>query len=73
MPRLLTRRFTLAWLANLSQEMAWALFIHFPGFLLGFGASEIEIGLLVGLTALASVVVRVSFIMFNVHVSWCIW
>ncbi|GBD85250.1 tetracycline resistance protein, class C [bacterium BMS3Abin02] len=58
MPRLLTRRFTLAWLANLSQEMAWALFIHFPGFLLGFGASEIEIGLLVGLTALASVVVR---------------
>jgi len=38
--------------------MAWALFIHFPGFLLGLGASEVEIGLLVGLTALASVVVR---------------
>ncbi|NOY56647.1 MAG: MFS transporter [Actinobacteria bacterium] len=58
MPKLLTRRFTLAWLANLSQAMAWALFIHFPGFLLGLGASEVEIGLLIGLTALASVVVR---------------
>ncbi|NIA25069.1 MAG: MFS transporter [Gammaproteobacteria bacterium] len=58
MPRLLTRRFSLAWLANLAQAMAWALFIHFPGFLLGLGASEVEIGLLVGLTALASVIVR---------------
>lgn len=58
MPRLLTRSFVLAWVANLAQEMAWALFLHFPGFLLGLGASEVEIGFIVGLTALASVVVR---------------
>ncbi len=58
MPKLLSKGFVLAWLANLGQEMAWALFVHFPGFLLGFGASEVEIGLLVGLTALSSVLVR---------------
>jgi MFS family permease len=58
MPALLTRRFTLAWVANLAQEMAWALFVQFPGFLLGFGASEVEIGLLVGIAAFSSVAIR---------------
>jgi MFS family permease len=55
---LFTRRFVLAWIANLAQEMAWSLFVQFPGFLLGLGAGEVEIGLLVGLTAFSSVVVR---------------
>jgi hypothetical protein len=55
---LFTRRFVLAWVANLAQEMAWSLFVQFPGFLLGLGAGEVEIGFLVGLTAFSSVVVR---------------
>ncbi len=56
--RLLTRPFVLAWLANLVQGMAFTMFLHFPGFLQDLGAHEVEIGLLVGLTAVASIAVR---------------
>jgi MFS family permease len=56
--RLLTRPFVLAWLANLAQGMAFTMFLHFPGFLQGLGANEVEIGLIVGLTAVASIAVR---------------
>ncbi len=58
--RLLTRPFVLAWLANLAQGMAFTMFLHFPGYLKGLGAGEVEIGLIVGLTAVASIAVRPS-------------
>jgi MFS family permease len=58
--RLLTRPFVLAWWANLAQGMAFTMFLHFPGFLKGLGADEVEIGLIVGLTAVASIAVRPS-------------
>lgn len=58
--RLLTRPFVLAWLANLAQGMAFTMFLHFPGFLQGLGADKVEIGLIVGLTAFASIAVRPS-------------
>ena len=58
--RLLTRPFVFAWLANMAQGMAFTMFLHFPGFLKGLGAGEVEIGLIVGLTAVASIAVRPS-------------
>jgi len=58
--RLLTRPFVLAWAANLAQGMAFTMFLHFPGFLQGLGAGKVEIGLIVGLTAVASIAVRPS-------------
>ncbi len=58
--RLLTRPFVLAWLANLAQGMAFTMFLHFPGFLQGLGANKVQIGLVVGLTAVASIAVRPS-------------
>lgn len=58
--RLLTRPFVLAWLANMAQGMAFTMFLHFPGFLQGLGADKVEIGLIVGLTAVASIAVRPS-------------
>ena len=58
--RLLTRPFVLAGLANLAQGMAFSMFLHFPGFLNELGAGEVEIGLIVGLTAVASIAVRPS-------------
>lgn len=56
--RLLTRPFALCSLANLAQGTAYSLFLHFPGFLNGIGASELEIGLLFGLTGLAAILAR---------------
>ncbi|MDH5616345.1 MAG: MFS transporter, partial [Acidimicrobiia bacterium] len=58
--RLLTRPFVLAWMANMAQGMAFTMFLHFPGFLKSLGAGEVEIGLIVGLTAVASIAVRPS-------------
>lgn len=58
--RLLTRPFVLAWLANMAQGMAFTMFLHFPGFLQSLGADEVQIGLIVGLTAVASIAVRPS-------------
>lgn len=49
-----------AWLANLAQGMAFTMFLHFPGFLKELGAEEVQIGLIVGLTAVASIAVRPS-------------
>lgn len=56
--RLFTRPFVAASLANLFQELAWSLFLHFPGFLHALGADEVQIGILVGLTAVASITIR---------------
>ena len=58
--RLLTKPFVFSWLANMAQGMAFTMFLHFPGFLKGLGAGEVEIGLIVGLTAVASIAVRPS-------------
>ena len=56
--KLLSRPFVLASLATFTHSMAFALFIHFPGFLEDLGATEIIIGLIVGFAAVASIVVR---------------
>ena len=56
--KLLTRPFVLASAATFTHGMAWALFVHFPGFLDDLGASEVIIGLIVGFAAVASIVVR---------------
>lgn len=48
----------LASLATFTHGMAFALFIHFPGFLEGLGATEVIIGLIVGFAAVASIIVR---------------
>ena len=54
----ITRDFSLAWLASFFEGLSWALFIHLPGFLDDFGASEAEIGLIFGIAAVAAVGVR---------------
>jgi len=56
--KLLSRQFVLASLATMAHGMAFALFVHFPGFLEELGASEVVIGLIVGFAALASIAVR---------------
>ena len=56
--KLLSRPFALASLATFTHGMAFALFIHFPGFLEGLGATEAVIGLIVGFAAIASILVR---------------
>ena len=55
---LITRDFSLAWLASFFEGLSWALFIHLPGFLDDLGASEAQIGLIFGIAALAAVAVR---------------
>ncbi|MGE3538332.1 MAG: MFS transporter [Candidatus Tectimicrobiota bacterium] len=47
-------------LANFTQAVSFALFLHFPGFLQGLGAGESSIGLLMALPALAGVVLGPS-------------
>ncbi|MGI9647817.1 MAG: MFS transporter, partial [Acidimicrobiia bacterium] len=56
--KLLSRPFVLASLATFSHGMAFALFIHFPGFLDELGATEAVIGLIVGFAAIASILIR---------------
>jgi MFS family permease len=57
-PRLLTRPFALCFVANLLQGLAFNLFLHFPGFLKGLGADELEIGFISALTAVAAIALR---------------
>jgi len=56
--RLLTRDFILVSIANLFQGLSFFLFIHLPRFLADMGADEVLIGLLIGVTAIASIVIR---------------
>ena len=56
--KLLSRPFVLVSLATSMHSMAFALFIHFPGFLADLGATEVVIGLIVGFAAVASIIVR---------------
>lgn len=55
---LLTRPFVLCGLANLAQALSFNLFLHFPGFLNQIGASDVQIGFLVGLTGMAAIAAR---------------
>lgn len=55
---LLNSRFLVAWFVSLTGGLAFFLFVHFPGFVADLGASEVEIGLIMGATALAAIVVR---------------
>ena len=56
--RLFTRAFVSVFAANTFMELAWSLFLHFPGYLHDLGADEIQIGILVGVTAVASIAIR---------------
>lgn len=56
--RVITRDFSLIWMASFSEGLSWSLFIHLPGFLDDLGASEMEIGLIFGTSALAAVLIR---------------
>jgi len=56
--RLLSGPFVLVSLSNLFQGVAFNLFLHFPGFLSELGAREAQIGLLFGVSSVASIVVR---------------
>jgi len=55
---LLTLPFTLCFLANTFQGLAFNLFLHFPGFLHELGADDVEIGLIASLTAVAAIALR---------------
>ena len=56
--RLFTKPFLLVSLANFTNGMAYALFLHFSGYLADLGASDIQIGLIYGATAVASIAIR---------------
>lgn len=56
--RLLTRPFLLCALANFLQSLAFNLFLHLPGFLHDLGAGEVQIGVVVATTSVASIAVR---------------
>ncbi len=56
--RLFSRAFALAFIANLLHSLALFGYLHLPGFLVGFGADELMIGVVVGTMAAAAVVLR---------------
>ena len=56
--RLFTRPFLLVSVANFASGMAYALFLHFSGYLADLGASDTQIGLIYGATAVASIAIR---------------
>ncbi|MEA2009273.1 MAG: MFS transporter, partial [Actinomycetota bacterium] len=56
--RLFTKPFLLVSVANFTSGMAYALFLHFSGYLADLGASDTEIGLIYGATAVASIAMR---------------
>jgi MFS family permease len=56
--RLLTGPFVLCSLANLTQALAFNLFLHFPGFLDRLGTSKVEIGFIFGLASAAAIGAR---------------
>lgn len=56
--RLLTRPFVLVSAANLANGLAFNLFLHLPGYLTDLGASEVEIGFIIGVAAIASILIR---------------
>jgi MFS family permease len=59
-PRLITASFVLAALSNLLHGLSFNLYLHLPGFLTQLGASEVQIGLIFGVTAATAIAVRPS-------------
>ena len=59
-PRLLTAPFALACAVNLLGCLAFFLFVHLPRLLSDLGADEVGIGLIVAVTAVASLLTRPS-------------
>jgi len=57
---LFTRWFALVFLAALASELSNSLLVHFPGFLLDLGATELRIGTIVGVAGVAAIAVRPS-------------
>jgi MFS family permease len=55
---LLSRAFGVCFAANLLQGVAFNLFLHLPGHLHDLGASDLEIGWISGLTAIAAILLR---------------
>lgn len=55
---LATKWFALIFLASLASELTNSLLVHFPGYLLDLGADELRLGTIVGVSGLASIVVR---------------
>ncbi|MEN8159965.1 MAG: MFS transporter [Myxococcota bacterium] len=53
-----TEPFVLCFATNLCQGIAFNLFLHLPGYLHDLGASDVEIGAITSLTALAAVALR---------------
>jgi MFS family permease len=53
-----TEPFVLCFATNLSQGIAFNLFLHLPGYLHDLGASDVEIGAITSLTALAAIALR---------------
>ncbi len=58
MDRLVTRPFAFAFASNLLMGLTFALFIHYAGFLTNLGATEVRVGLIVGVGSVGSLVVR---------------
>ena len=60
MPRdpIVTKDFALVFAANALQGLSFFLFIHLPRFLTDIGADEVEIGLIIGVTAIAAIASR---------------
>jgi MFS family permease len=56
--RLFTKPFLLVSVANFTSGMAYALFLHFSGYLADLGASDTQIGLIYATTAVASIAMR---------------
>ena len=56
--RLMTRPFALVSLANLANGLSFNLFLHLPGYLTDLGADEVEIGFIIGVAAVASILIR---------------
>jgi MFS family permease len=56
--RLFTRPFLLVSVANFASGMAYALFLHFSGYLADLGANDTQIGLIYAATAVASIAMR---------------
>jgi len=56
--RLFTRPFLLVSVASFTSGMAYALFLHFSGYLAGLGASDVQIGFIYAATAVASIAMR---------------
>ena len=55
---LLSRAFGVCFAANMLQGVAFNLFLHLPGHLHNLGASDLEIGWIAGLTAIAAILLR---------------